>query len=352
MSHAVKIVDDDKHFLIDSFTRQVSSEYSKLMITNGDHNSERFTFEAPQNIEGHDMSECNSIEVHYVNINKTKTERVEGIYVVDDLSVEDNKIFFSWLLSRNCTSLIGTLQFSIKFKCLDENNNVDYEWNTTLFKNVTVLESISNSEAISEKYPDIFEQFKDDVINEVTNTQKSLVKSVNQNLPDSSGNVEIETGGVTSWNDLTDRPFGDINEDTLLVSHELEFEFNSYAGNYVSTTSYQSDGALIENGKTYVVKWDGETYKFTHGSDYPDIGNKHLGNSSADDTGEPWAYFGSSGGFYWSPTGGAHTFELYEHVEEIVRLDEKFMPILTASNGKRYKLVAADNGTLQLSQVE
>lgn len=42
MSHAVKIVDDDKHFLIDSFTRQVSSEYSKLMITNGDHNSERF----------------------------------------------------------------------------------------------------------------------------------------------------------------------------------------------------------------------------------------------------------------------------------------------------------------------
>lgn len=77
MSHAVKIVDDDKHFLIDSFTRQVSSEYSKLMITNGDHNSERFTFEAPQNIEGHNMSECNSIEVHYVNINKTKTERVD-----------------------------------------------------------------------------------------------------------------------------------------------------------------------------------------------------------------------------------------------------------------------------------
>lgn len=196
MSHAVKVVDDDKHFLIDSFTRQVSSEYSKLMITNGDHNSERFTFEAPQNIEGHDMSECNSIEVHYVNINKTKTERVEGIYVVDDLSVEDNKIFFSWLLSRNCTSLIGTLQFSIKFKCLDEDNNIDYEWNTTLFKNVTVLESISNSEAISEKYPDIFEQFKDDVIDEVSNTQKSLVKSVNQNLPDSSGNVEIEISNL------------------------------------------------------------------------------------------------------------------------------------------------------------
>ena len=166
--------------------------------------------------------------------------------------------------------------------------------------------------------------------------------------------VEQHSGAdkPTSWNDLTDKPFDDISEDRLLVSHELEFEFNSYAGNYVSTTSYQSDGALIENGKTYVVKWDGETYKFTHGSDYPDIGNKHLGNSSADDTGEPWAYFGSSGGFYWSPTGGAHTFELYEHVEEIVRLDEKFMPILTASNGKRYKLVAADNGTLQLSQVE
>ena len=37
---------------------------------------------------------------------------------------------------------------------------------------------------------------KDDVIDEVTNTQKSLVKSVNQNLPDSSGNVEIETSNL------------------------------------------------------------------------------------------------------------------------------------------------------------
>lgn len=351
MSHTVKVIDDDKHFLIDTITRQVSSEYSKLMITNGDHNSERFTFEAPQNIEGHNMSECNSIEVHYININKTKTERVEGIYVVDDLSVEDNKIFFSWLLSRNCTSLIGTLQFSIKFKCLDENNNVDYEWNTTLFKNVTVLESISNSEAISEKYPDIFEQFKDDVINEVSNTQKSLVKSVNHNLPDSSGNVEIETGGVTSWNDLTDRPFGDINEDTLLVSHELEFKQNA-DGNYVSLQNYPSDANLFQQGKTYLVKWDGQEYKFTMAILNPDIGNLYIFSTVNEDTGEPWCYIGGASGYYYSTTGGTHTYELYEHVEETRRLDERFMPILTASNGKRYELIAADDGTLQLSQVE
>ena len=34
------------------------------------------------------------------------------------------------------------------------------------------------------------------MIVEVTNTQKKLVKSVNQNLPDSSGNVEIEISNL------------------------------------------------------------------------------------------------------------------------------------------------------------
>lgn len=84
----------------------------------------------------------------------------------------------------------------------------------------------------------------------------------------------------------------------------------------------------------------------------PDIGNLHIFSTVNEDTGEPWCYIRGASGYYYSTTGGTHTYELYEHVEEIVRLDEKFMPILTASNGKRYKLVAADNGTLQLSQVE
>lgn len=42
------------------------------------------------------------------------------------------------------------------------------------------------------------------------------VKTVNGTAPDANGNVQIETGGgVTSWNDIEDRPFGDVYGDTL-----------------------------------------------------------------------------------------------------------------------------------------
>ena len=112
MSHSNGSYDTDLHFVIDPVTRTVRNESGKVTIIQYDHNSERITFEIPRYIDGHDMSECNRVEVHYNNIATSQTNR--GLYEVTDLQVspDDSRyVTCSWLISQNATRLVGRLAF-------------------------------------------------------------------------------------------------------------------------------------------------------------------------------------------------------------------------------------------------
>ena len=76
MAHIHSVFDSDTHFVIDPITRQLKNETSKkASVVQFDHNSECFTFELPRIIEGHDMTTCNVVQIHYLNIDaKTKKE--------------------------------------------------------------------------------------------------------------------------------------------------------------------------------------------------------------------------------------------------------------------------------------
>lgn len=97
------------------------------------------------------------------------------------------------------------------------------------------------------------------------------VTTVNGTAPDANGNVQIEAGGggVTSWNDLEDRPFGEMYGDTLTINWEPIIN-DLYAGNvdnYVIVADNfikMSDATPtledFANGCTVVA--EGETYTF------------------------------------------------------------------------------------------
>ena len=68
MRHIHSIYDTDQHFIIDPIDRSITSEAEKVTLMQNDHLSERFTFELPRYIEGHDMSLTDKVEVHYLNI--------------------------------------------------------------------------------------------------------------------------------------------------------------------------------------------------------------------------------------------------------------------------------------------
>ena len=154
MSHSHVLYDADPHFKINTKSRTISNESGKTTLVQYDHNSERFTFEADRYIDGHDLSLCNSVEIHYLNI-ESATKRVgTGVYTVDDLHVKEsdpNTIVFSWVIARNATQLIGQLNFIVRFACVSETTGaVEYAWHTTIHSGTMISTGIYNGETGSD----------------------------------------------------------------------------------------------------------------------------------------------------------------------------------------------------------
>ena len=157
MSHIHEVNDSDNKFIVDGISRAIkNTSASKTTVMQFDHNSEVFTFEIPRYIEGHDMMECNRVEVHYLNIDTSTKEENEGIYLVNDLKVnesDENKLTCSWIISQNATMLVGSLNFLLRFICLTD-DVIDYVWNTSICSGIYVSKGIYNSEIVAEQYLD------------------------------------------------------------------------------------------------------------------------------------------------------------------------------------------------------
>ena len=151
MSHNNKIKDTETHFIINPETRAITNASSgNNIIVQYDHNSERFTFEIPRYVDGHDMFESTEVRIHYRNSTSNQLSRTNGMYVPDDLGLSEegeDVVTFSWLLSAATTQYIGSLYFSIQFVCLD-GETVEYAWNTGVYKDITIIESINNTDEV------------------------------------------------------------------------------------------------------------------------------------------------------------------------------------------------------------
>lgn len=168
--HSHAVVDTDiKHFVIDPITRAIKNETSKVTLIKNDHNSERFTFEMPKEIDGHDMRQCNLVEIHFINLStQNRQQKSQGVYVVNDFNLESpdsDKCTFSWLISRNATEYAGTLNFAIRFACTQpsEEDKVEtvYVWSTAIYTGILIVDSIDNSNAVlpAEEFSDIIATF-------------------------------------------------------------------------------------------------------------------------------------------------------------------------------------------------
>lgn len=178
MAHKNSVYDTDPHFVIDPDTRVITDlSTTKTKLVQGDHNSERFTFEIPRTVDGHDMSLCDAIEIHFLNISSDRVNTSADVYPADDVQVspeDDDVVIFSWLLSSNATLYSGTLSFAIRFVCLNEENEVVYAWHTDIHSGLTVASVINNAEQIAEDYSDILNAWKAELFKEKADTLKAL----------------------------------------------------------------------------------------------------------------------------------------------------------------------------------
>lgn len=164
MSHIDKVIDADPHFIIDIATRDITNaSEEKVSLVQYDHNSERFSFTLPRYVEGHDMTMCNSIKVHYINLDTKTQEEHKGVYEVKDIAIcEDNpdNVCCTWLISQNVTKSAGLLKFILCFSCIAEDSEIEYAWHTNIFTGISIAAGINNSEEVVEQYADILEQWK------------------------------------------------------------------------------------------------------------------------------------------------------------------------------------------------
>ena len=190
MSHSEKLIDSDKHFVINDITRKIKNQANaKETLMQYDHNSERITFSIPRYIEGHDISECNKAEVHYINIDSKTKAVIKGRYDIMDFRIDETdetKMLCSWVISNNATKYVGRLNFLLRLSCVQENGTIDYAWNTKIYTSLMVSEGIYNTDDIKEEYADVLEQWKAEINTGLLNK------------------VDKEDGKGLSTNDFTD----------------------------------------------------------------------------------------------------------------------------------------------------
>lgn len=194
-----EIQDKDLHFLIDPITRAITNQTAaKVKLMQFDHNSERFTFEVPRFVEGHDMTLCTKVEVHYINIAGDKQAQHADVYRVEDMATEGEgdaeKVTFSWLVSAGATQYAGSLSFLIRFSCLT-GEKLDYVWNTDTFKGISIGQGMNNGDAVLEDYADVLAAWETQISThiEVVEALREEVEGLKEITPE----VVHETGDST-----------------------------------------------------------------------------------------------------------------------------------------------------------
>ena len=138
MEDAEKTKEDNTVFCeIDAETRKVTvPETYKILGVESDEDSERVYFRAPRIVGDKIDLATLGLRINYQNANSQKDS-----YPVDDLTVENEFITFSWLLSRKAVAYKGTVKFIVCAVRIGDNAEISNEWNTTL-ASAEVLEGL------------------------------------------------------------------------------------------------------------------------------------------------------------------------------------------------------------------
>lgn len=278
MAHAHKVYDSDTHFIIDTVTREILNETSgKTILIQNDHNAERFTFRIPKLVEGHDMSKCNRIEIHYINVDSvTREKKSANVYESNDVQTytENGEEFitFSWLISENATKYVGNLSFCVVFKCTTSEGDVDYRWHSAINSKISIASSINNIEEATEGYSDIIAQWKaelfeaggnsvvnvnvarDEAIAAIQNEENAQIKAIQnegalqvQNVKDTAQAIENSRNQIhVNYMSKAAVISGEIEGEAIVINDSAKMPFSNL-NVYGKSTQNKTNGYQLFN---------------------------------------------------------------------------------------------------------
>lgn len=222
------IYDNDMHFTIDTTTRTITNASEKNRLMQYDHNSERFTFEVPRYVEGHDLSLSTKVEIHYANISADGKSQNADVYTVDDLGTSPNDInmvILSWLISGNATQYAGSLNFLIRFVCMT-GDTIDYAWHTDICSDIRVGEGMNNGDSVIAEYCDVLETWKREVLDSFGFEFDDVPTEGSENL--------VKSGGVYSW--------------TIPLMHSIASEYAQGVAETADSQPTEGSTNLVQSG--------------------------------------------------------------------------------------------------------
>jgi hypothetical protein len=200
MAHLHEVKDADTHYIIDPLTMIISNANGvKNKLQQGNHNSEIYTFELPKVIEGHEMSLCDKVEIHFINNSTNKADKSGGVYVVKDMHVdetESDKLLFTFVMDGAATKYNGSLWLRILFACTSDGVYTYKKW-TEIFKDIIVGEGFENTTGIIEENTDLLVAWKAELEAKITNNSVSeeRIAAAVKAYMEANGNTSNEAKG-------------------------------------------------------------------------------------------------------------------------------------------------------------
>lgn len=135
------IIGSDRVITVPSSLQRIGVEH--------DHDIETVTFECPRYWDEHDLSTM-AIYINYV-----LSSGYADSYPVDNVTVQEDIILFTWTISRNVTQVKGNIKFLACAKKVDGEGNETLHWNSELCEDMYVSKGLETAPQITEDYPDL-----------------------------------------------------------------------------------------------------------------------------------------------------------------------------------------------------
>lgn len=265
----VSLTDIKNRIYVDMDSRQVTVKGK--FGNDHDHLAKKTVLEITRYVDDVDLAD-HTCAIHWEN------GKNGGIMPVTkrDLS-EDGKLLVLWELTGEFTEYSGEIVFAVHFFSVVDGNFTFHSSSdaargrlgATFNASDHGQNNITPSEI--EKYIAIMNEF-------------SL--AIDEKINGVSGGGGGGTGGVSSWNDLTDRPFYSEEGGGVEVVPEQAYEFSQSTGWFqglFTNEAESNESALwtLTEGETYFVSWDGAIHEMIcnyHINNDGDIEMWYLGN--------------------------------------------------------------------------
>lgn len=164
----ISVQSNEERIVIDPITRVINIPEDYIIGVESDEKSDRMYFQCPKIVgDNVDLSKL-KLYVNFENANKERDN-----YFVDDVTVNEGNILFSWLFSRKVTKYKGDVKFIVCAKKSED--NLTLEWNITVAKGLSL-------EGIEVELSDEEQSIASDYLIQLEKELSALAESENNRL--------------------------------------------------------------------------------------------------------------------------------------------------------------------------